>query len=354
MTKKKQPMKPRKKTTDDENDEEKAKEKEKKKQAAIEKYHTFWKEFGKNIKLGIIEDSANRNKLAKVARWRSSHNVSTWTSLDDYISRKKENQDSIYYMGGEDKELLLKAPAIQGLLKKNYEVLLLDDPIDEYCMQHLTEYEKLKLVNVAKGEFKLPTDDDLEKRKLKKLRKMYEPLTRWWRTALKDYVETVEVSTRLVEDPALVVASEHGYSPNMERISRAQAYSSSDKQNPFMSSKRKLEINPSHPIIKELLERVKDSPDSPDQYTTDMATLLYESALLNSGYSIHDVSTFTKKFYKVFNGALGIPQDAQVEDVEVELDDEDEEPKASSSTPKDEEQVDLDAPSAEETKSEEL
>ena len=151
----------------------------------------------------------------------------------------------------------MKAPAIQGLLKRGYEVLLLDDPIDEYCMQHLTEYEKAKLVNVAKGDFKLPTDDELEKKKLKKLRKMFEPLTKWWRNVLKDSIEKIEISTRLVEDPALIVASEHGYSPNMERISRAQAYASAEKQNPFMSSKRILEINPSHPIIKELLERVK-------------------------------------------------------------------------------------------------
>jgi heat shock protein beta len=334
-----------KKTTDSEGDEEKAKEKEKKKQAAIEKYNTFWKEFGKNIKLGIIEDSANRNKLAKVARWRSSLNSSAWISLDDYVSRKKENQNSIYYMGGEDKEVLMRAPAIQGLLKKEYEVLLLDDPIDEYCMQHLTEYGQLKLVNVAKGDFKLPSDDDQEKKKLKKLRKLYEPLTKWWRTVLKDYIEKVEISTRLVEDPALIVASEHGYSPNMERISRAQAYSSSDKQSPFASSKRILEINPSHPIIKELLERVKDNPDSPDQYTADMATLLYESALLNSGYAIHDVSAFSKKFYKVFNGALGIPQDAKVEEIEIDLDDDEEEPKASSGS-KDEEEVNLDADSS--------
>jgi heat shock protein beta len=336
-----------KKTSDDETDEEKEKEK-KKKQAAIEKYNTFWKEFGKNIKLGIIEDAANRNKLAKVARWRSSKNTSSWISLDDYVSRKKDNQDSIYYIGGEDREVLMKAPAIQGLLKKSYEVLLLDDPIDEYCMQHLTEYEKLKLVNVAKGDFKLHSDDDLEKKKLKKLRKMYEPLTRWWRTILKDSIEKVEISTRLVEDPALIVASEHGYSPNMERISRAQAYASAEKQNPFMSSKRILEINPSHPIIKELLERVKDNPDSPDQYTSDMATLLYDSALLNSGYALHDVAGFTKKFYKVFNGALGIPTDAQVEEIEVELDDEEEESKPSSSIPKDEEQVDLDADASKE------
>jgi len=326
----------------DDKEEEPAKDKEKKKQAAIDKYNGFWKEFGKNIKLGIIEDAANRNKLAKISRWRSSKNVTAWTSLDDYIFRKKENQDSIYYIGGGDKDSILKTPAIQGLIKKGYEVLLLDDPIDEYCMQHLTEYEKTKLVNVAKGDFKMPADSDYEKKRLKKVKEYYQPLTNWWRTVLKEEIEKVEVSGRLTEDPAVIVASEHGYSPNMERISAAQAYASSEKKNPFMSSKRILEINPSHPIIKELLERVKSEGETPDQTTTDMATLLYESALLNSGYVINDPHSFTKRFYKIFNSHLGISQDAQISEVEVDMSEPEEtEPKESTSS--DEEKVDLDA-----------
>jgi len=143
-------------------------------------------------------------------------------------------------------------------------------------------------------------------------------LTEWWRTTLSDYLDKVIISQRLVEDPCVIVGAEHGYDPYMEKITAAQAYSSSDKQHPFMKAKRILEINPSHPAIKELLERVKEGPDSD---TADLATLLYETALLRSGYNLHDPYEFAKRFSKIFNGALGIPKDAKIEDVELDLED---------------------------------
>jgi heat shock protein beta len=293
---------------------------ETKKKEAAEKYNAFFKEFGKNIKLGIIEDASNRNRLAELTRWYSTHNKDALTSLDDYIERAKDSQDAIYFIGGENKETLLKNPNIQGLIKRGYEVLLLDDPIDEFCMQHLNEYEKKKLVNVAKGDFKMPTDDESEKKRLKKLKKMYEPLTDWWRNSLKDDLDSVTVSERLVQDPCVVVASSYGYSPYMERIQKAQAYG---QANPQTSSKRILEINPHHPVIKELLERVKDNAE--DTETQELAHLLYEAALLNSGYTLSDPHAFSTRFFKVFNGALGVPKDAQVEEIQVDIDDVEEE-----------------------------
>ena len=170
----------------------------------------------------------------------------------------KPNQDSIYFIAGESKDVLLKSPAIQALIRSGHEILLLEDPIDEFCMQHLTEYEKKKMVNVAKESFKMPNEDaELAKKRLKKLKKLYQPLTDWWRQTLSDSLESVVISQRLVEDPCVIVASENGYSANMERISKAQAYASTDKQSPYMNTKRVLEINPAHPVIKELLERVK-------------------------------------------------------------------------------------------------
>jgi heat shock protein beta len=189
-------------------------------------------------------------------------------------------------------------------------------------MQHLTEYEKKKLVNVAKEGFRLPTDDESVKKRIKKLKQMYKPLTEWWRTTLADYLDSVVISQRLVEDPCVVVAAEQGYSARMEGISRAQAYASSDKQHPFMSSKRVLEINPAHPVIRELLERVKEGADDE---TKELATVLYETALLNSGYSLHDTHGFSRRFFKIFNGAMGIPKDAQLEEPEIDIE-EDEEP----------------------------
>jgi len=308
---------------DDLTEEEREKVKAEAKHKRAEKYRTFWKEFGKNLKLGIIEDATNRNKLAQLSRWHSSTSKDDLISLDDYIERMKENQDSIYYLAGESREYLLKAPALQSLIKNGYEVLLLDDPIDEFCMQHLTEYEKKKLVNVAKEGFRLPTDDESSKKRIKKLKQMYKPLTEWWRTTLADYLDSVVISQRLVEDPCVVVASEQGYSARMEGISRAQAYASQDKQHPFMSSKRVLEINPAHPVIRELLERVKEGADDE---TKELATVLYETALLNSGYSLHDTHGFSRRFFKIFNGAMGIPKDAQLEDPVIDLE-EDEEPK---------------------------
>merc|ERR1711907_10401 len=232
------------------------------------------------------------------------------------------NQDSIYYIGGESKDGLLKYPTIQALLRKGYEVLLLDDPVDEFCMQHLGEYEKKKLVNVAKGDFKMPVDDELEKKKLKKLKKMYEPLTDWWKSELKDQLESVTVSERLVDDPCVVVATNYGSSAYMERIQKAQAYGQRD--HPSSNAKRILEINPPHPVIKELLERVKEQTDEADKETIDMATLLYEAASLNSGYTLSDPHSFSSRFFKIFNGAMGIPKDAKVEEIEVEIDDEEE------------------------------
>lgn len=170
---------------------------------------------------------------------------------------------------------------------------------------------------------------------------MFTPLTDWLKKILSDDLESVRLSQRLVNDPCVIVSSEYGYSPNMERISKAQAYSHSEKaQNPYANSKRVLELNPSHPAIKELFERVKDTPDDE---TKELATLLYEGALINSGYNLKEPVEFSKRFYRLFNGALGIDKDAKVEDIEVDLTEEDvEEEKPKSSENSAEESADLD------------
>jgi heat shock protein 90kDa beta len=309
---------------DEKTDEEKKQDKERRKQEQINRYLKFWREFGKNLKLGIIEDPANRSKLAKLSRWYSSKNITELISLDEYIARAKQGQDHIYFIAGEDKETSMKAPVLQGLLKRGYEVLILDDPIDEFCFQHLNEYERKKLTNVQKGEFRFPDDDDTGRKKFKKLRKIYQPLTDWWKRIQNDILENVQVSQRLVSDPVIIVSSEHGQSASMERISKAQAYAHTDRQNLASESKKILEINPSHPVIKELLERVKDNADVE---TEEYAKLLTDTALINSGYSIRKPHEFATRFYKVFNGAIGIAKDAQIQDVEVSLDDDDEEEK---------------------------
>ncbi|EAS03085.1 heat shock protein HSP90 (macronuclear) [Tetrahymena thermophila SB210] len=322
----------------EDDDDEKGEDKEKLTQERRDRYKAFWKEFGKNIKLGIIEDSSNRNKLAKLTRWYSSHNSTELTSFDQYISRAKENQDSIYFLAGETKEIILNHPTIQKLLKKGYEVLLLDDPIDEFTFQNLNEYEKKKLVNVGKGNFKFPEDNETERKRNKAVKKAFEPLTSWWKKLLTNDLDEVRISQRLHDDPCVIVSSEHGYSAQMERISKAQAYANQDRSNPAANQKKILEINPNHPAIKELLERVKEDPDS---QTEEIANVLYEGALVNSGYSLKDPAGFAKKFYRLLNNALGIPKDAPIEEYEVDIEDDEEEAKSDSQTQSDE-NVDID------------
>lgn len=294
--------------------EELEKQREEKKKELQDRYVKFWENFGKNIKLGIIEDAGNRNKLAKLARFYSTHDKESLTSLDDYIDRAKKSQDAIYFLAGESKEAILTSPLIQGLMKRNYEVLLLDDPIDEYTMQHLSEYEKKKMVNIGKGDFKFPEDDD-DKNKIKKLKKMYQPLTEWLKNQYKDKVDTVNVSLKLVDDPMAVVSSEHGYSASMERINKAQAFANKDRANMFGGMKKVVEINPYHPFIRELLERVKSEVDSD---TEESAKLLFEVAMLNSGYQLTELNDFASRFYRVMSDSMGIPRDSKVEEFEIE------------------------------------
>ena len=285
--------------------------KEDRKRELKEKYEKFFGEYGKMIKLGIIEDSGNRGKLAKFLRFYSTNNKDQLTSLDDYIERSKKLQDSIYFFAGEDKDLMVQSPLIQGLLKRGYEVLLLDDNIDEYCMSHLSEYEKKKLVNVAKSGFKFPGEDD-EKEKLKKLKKMYQPLTSWLQDKYKDVIERAEVSLRLVTDPMLIAASEHGYSGTMEKIAKAQAHAKKDKTNQYYSMKKVLEINPYHPFIREMLERVKTSVDAD---TEESAKLMLDVALLNSGKSMPYLRLLIRRHHQlrqqILQGASRVPRYAE-------------------------------------------
>lgn len=145
---------------------------------------------------------------------------------------------------------------------------------------------------------------------------MFKELTNWWKKLISTELEEVRLSQRLINDPCVIVSTEHGHSANMEKISRAQAYSSNDRSNPYANSKKILELNPSHPAIKTLYERVKEEPD---RETEELARVLYEGALVTSGYNLRDPGEFSSRFYRLFNSALGIAKDAPVEDIEVDL-----------------------------------
>ena len=305
---------------DDEEDDEKE-EKEKKKDT---KYKKFFENYGKNIKLGVIEDIQNRNKLAKLLRFYSTHNIDELTSFDEYIKRMKPKQEQIYFLAGEDKAAVTKSPLIQKILEKGGEVLILDDPIDEFCLQNLGEYEKKKLKNVAKGEFKLwEEDEELQKKKEKKIEKDFKPLIEWWKKLLGAKVENIVVSQRLTDSPCIMVGTEHGYSASMERIQKAQAFANQDKITAqFLYARKTLEINPNHPAIKQLKEQVGTS-DKVSEDVEDTAMLLFENALLESGYSLPDPHAFGQRMEKVLKFNLGLSRDEKVSPYEVVLDDND-------------------------------
>ncbi|KAL9260885.1 Endoplasmin-like protein [Drosera capensis] len=270
-------------------------------------YTKFWNEFGKSIKLGIIEDATNRNRLAKLLRFETSKSDGKLTSLDQYISRMKSGQKDVFYITGTSKEQLEKSPFLERLSKKNYEVIFFTDPVDEYLMQYLMDYEDKKFQNVSKEGLKLGKDS-----KVKELKESFKELTQWWKSALaSDNVDDVKISNRLADTPCVVVTSKYGWSANMERIMKSQTLSDANKQ-AYMRGKRVLEINPRHPIIKELRELVVKDPE--DGSVKETAQLMYQTALMESGFYLEDPKDFASRIYSSVKNSLNISPDAAVEE----------------------------------------
>lgn len=279
-----------------------------------EDYEKFWKEYSTNIKLGVIEDPSNRTRLAKLLRFYSSNDSKNFTSLSEYVERMKEKQEHIYYIAGASIDEVEKSPFVERLLKKGYEVLYLTEPVDEYAVSALPEFEGKKFQNVAKDGLKL---DESEKGKelLEVLNKEYEPLTKWLEEdALKDKITKVQLSQRLHTSPCALVASQFGWTGNMERLAISNAHSKmqDSTREYYLSQKKSLEINPRHPLIKELLRRVQS--DKSDETAKNMANIMYETATLRSGFMLRDTSSFAQRVELLLKKTLGIPDDAQVED----------------------------------------
>lgn len=165
----------------------------------------------------------------------------------------KNDQDTIIYLPGDSKEAILKSPILKKYLKLGYEVLLLGDPIDEFCVQHLSEYEKRKVKSIAKDDVNILDNDEIAKKKLQKLKEMYKPLTEWYKQHLGKNIERVTISNKLEDDPVYILTSQYGYSAQMEKINRAQAFANQEKAQSYMLAKKTLELNPHHPVIKEML-----------------------------------------------------------------------------------------------------
>nr|ADR79285.1 Hsp90 beta [Brachionus ibericus] len=279
-------------------------------------FELFHKEYSTNVKLGVIEDSTNRVRLAKLLRFGSSAEDKTTTSLEKYVERMKEKQEFIYFIAGTDRDELEKSPFVERLLAKGYEVLYLTDPIDEYCMQSLPEFDGKRFQNVAKDGLNIDKSKQAEER-LKELEKSYEPLINWIKDGpLKDKVENVKISTRLVKTPMALVANQFGYSGNMERITRAQAYQKSGGDSAsqyYFGQKKILEVNPGHPLVKELLRRAES--DSSDSQAKQMVELMFESATLRSGYELRDTAGFADRIEHMLRSALNVPLDEKVDEM---------------------------------------
>ncbi|CAF4846680.1 unnamed protein product, partial [Rotaria socialis] len=278
-------------------------------------YETFWKEYGTNIKLGVIDDSANRTRLAKLLRFISSISGEKQVSLAQYIERMKPKQENIYFIAATSIDEAKKSPFVENILKKGYEVLYLIDPVDQYCLQSLPEYEGKRFQNVAKEGFELDKSDVKKEEQKKHLEKTYEPLLAWLKDKLSDKISDAKVSDRLVQTPMALIASQWGYDGNMERIARAQAYQKSGgdtTMNYYLNQKKALEINPYHPLIKDLLRRVEESKD--DTTAIDLANVMVEAATLRSGYDLRDSVGFADRIESMLRRAMGISLDEKVEE----------------------------------------
>jgi len=279
-------------------------------------YKKFYEQFSKNIKLGIHEDTQSRAKIAELLRYSSSASGDELTSLKDYVSRMKENQKDIYYITGESKEIVAASAFVEKVKKKGFEVLYLVDPIDEYAVQQLKEYDGKKLVCVTKEGLELPEDEE-EKKRQEELKSEFEDLCKVIKEILDKKIEKVAVSNRLVDSPCCIVTSTYGWSANMERIMKAQALRDTSTMG-YMAAKKHLEINPDHQIMIQLKKKVE--ADKNDKSIKDLIVLLYETALLSSGFTLEDPQNHASRIHRMIKLGLGVDDEEPATSEEADTD----------------------------------
>merc|ERR1712133_237438 len=272
----------------------------------------FYEQFSKNMKLGIHEDSTNRKKISDILRYHTSSGGDEMTSLKDYVSRMKENQKQIYYITGESKDTVANSAFVERVKKRGFEVIYMTEPIDEYVVQQLKEYDGKTLVSVTKEGLELPEDED-EKKRREELKAQFEGLCKVIKDILDKKVEKVIVSSRLVSSPCCIVTSQYGWTANMERIMKAQALRDSSTLG-YMAAKKQLEINPDHSIMETL--RKKADADKNDKSVKDLVMLLYETALLASGFGLEDPQIHAGRIYRMVKLGLGLDEDCDAEAAE--------------------------------------
>ena len=275
-----------------------------------ENYKKFYEQFSKNMKLGIHEDSTNRKKLSELLRYYTSTSGDEMSSLKEYVSRMKENQKDIYYITGESRDQVAQSAFVEKVKKRGFEVIYMTEPIDEYGVQQLKEFDGKKLVSVTKEGLELPEDEE-EKKKQEQQKEQFENLCKVMKDILDKKVEKVVVSNRLVSSPCCIVTSQYGWSANMERIMKAQALRDSSTMG-YMAAKKHLEINPEHSIVKSLREKV--DADKNDKSIKDLVNLLFETSLLSSGFSLENPQSHSERIFRMIKLGLGIDEEDTVEE----------------------------------------
>merc|ERR1712179_637211 len=274
-------------------------------------FKKFYEQFGKNLKLGIHEDSTNRKKLAGYLRFYTSASGDDMCSFSDYVSRMKETQKDIYYITGESKEVVGTSSFVERLKKRGLEVVYMTEPIDEYVVQQLKEYDGKNLVSVTKEGLELPEDEE-EKARSEANKVKYEGLCKVMKDILDKKVEKVVVSSRLVSSPCCIVTSQYGWTANMERIMKPQALRDTSTMG-YMAAKKHLEINPDHSILENLRQRAE--ADKNDKSVKDLVLLLFETALLSSGFSLEDPAVHAKRIHRMIKLGLGIDEEDDAAEV---------------------------------------
>ncbi|KAI3648397.1 hypothetical protein MP228_006251 [Amoeboaphelidium protococcarum] len=282
-----------------------------------EKYEQFLKEYGTNLKLGAIEDSQNKKVLTRLLRFHSSKTSSSdkkRTSLESYVKRMKKGQEQIFFLTGPSLEEIKRSPFVERIIARGYEVLYLDEPIDEYLVQSIPDFEKKRFQNVAKDGLKFGDESDESQDKLDALNTEYKPLTEYFKTVLGSQIDKVSVSNRLTKSPCAIVASQYGWSGNMERLYKSQAMASGNEDMMMqyqLMQKKNLEINPKHPLISKLLKKI--SADEQDSTTEELVNVLYETTAIRSGYMVKDTADFASRIERVLRVNLGVDVDAEAE-----------------------------------------
>jgi molecular chaperone HtpG len=276
-----------------------------------DKYKIFYEQFSKNIKIGLHEDSSNKDKLAKLLRFHSS-NTEDMISIDNYIDNMDEKQSDIYYMTGESLNYVKHSSYVKGLVSKGYNVLFMTEPIDEYVLQKLTEYDGKKLVSITKSDFKLPETDD-EKKTFDELQLDYKDTCEKILSILKDTCENVVLSNRLIDSPCCIVTDNYGWSANMERIMKAQTMGDTNSLQ-YMRSKKILEINPNHIVIKGLKKNFELDNETNKLINNNIVNLMFETSLIDSGFTLENHNNFVNRIYSMLEMGLDVDKEEQHND----------------------------------------